>query len=69
MVFRERSISYYTRKFSPPTGGFFLAPAEGGRAFSGPKVIFGGRRNGRTDERITVLRELDCFRDIAITFR
>ena len=20
---------YFTRKFSPPTGGFFLAPAEG----------------------------------------
>ena len=39
---------------SPPTGGFFLAPAEG-KGPSGLKVIFAGL----TDQRTTGLRELD----------
>ena len=39
-----------TRKFRPPTGGFFLAPAEG-KGPSGPKVILpAGRTDEQTDE-------------------
>ena len=42
---------FLTRKFSPPTGGFFLAPAESWGP-SGPKVTLpDGRTDGRTDER------------------
>ena len=41
----------YTRKFSPLTGGFFLAPAEG-KGPSGPKITLpDGRTDGRTDNR------------------
>ena len=32
-------VLFSTRKFSPPTGGFFLAPAEG-QGPSGPKGYF-----------------------------
>ena len=44
-----------TRKFSPPIGGFFLAPAEG-QGHLGPKIMLS---DGRTDRRTTGLRELD----------
>ena len=55
-------LYYYsiTRKFSPPTGGFFLAPAEG-LGPSGPKVIL---PDGLTDglmDGLTGLRELDLI--------
>ena len=41
-----------TRKFSPSTGGFFSAPADGCNLRldeKGPSGDFGGRRNRRTD--------------------
>ena len=58
------------RKFSPPMGGYFLAPAEGcslRRHQKGPlgqKVIFAdgqmdGQMDGQTDGRKMGLRELD----------
>ena len=47
-----------TRKFSPPTGGFFLAPVEGCRALWAHKGILA---DGRTDGRTTGLRELDML--------
>ena len=45
-----------TRKFSPPMGGFFLAPAEGKNP-SGPKVTLPDRQtDGRTDKRFKGVR-------------
>ena len=41
-----------TRKFSPLTGGFFLAPAEGLRALRAQKVnLADGQKDGRTEGR------------------
>ena len=58
-----------TYKFSPPTGGFFLVPAEGWRALRAQRWFWrtngqmDGRTDGRTDRqtdgRTTGLRELD----------
>ena len=46
-----------TNKFSPPTGGFFLAPAEAWRALRAQRWIW--RTDGQTDGRTTGLWELD----------
>ena len=43
-------VLYITRKFSPPTAGFFLAPAEGWRALRAQRWFW--RTNGRTDGRM-----------------
>ena len=43
-----------TRKFSPPTGGFFLAPAEGWRALRAQRWF--SRTKGQTDNGFKVVR-------------
>ena len=48
-----QALFFFTRKVSPPTGGFFLAP--GGQGPFGTQVNFAGL----TDKRTTGLRELD----------
>ena len=51
---------FLTKKFSPPTGGFFLAPAEG-KGHSGPEVILAdGRMDGRTDNGLKGVRFVKC---------
>ena len=64
--FFTKNIIQMTRKFCPPTGCFFLAPAEGDFAGRTNRQTNGrmngqtnGRADGRTDGRTTGLRELD----------
>ena len=60
---KVRQDYWDTRQFSPPTGGFFLAPAEGCSLWLhqkgplDPKVIL-------PDGRTTGLRELDGDHDV-----
>ena len=39
MIYTKGKYYYFTKKFSTPTGGFFLAPAEVWRAQKAQKVI------------------------------
>ena len=59
------NIYIYTRKFSPPTGGFFLAPAENLRALRAQKVnladgwtdrLTDGQKDRRTDNEFKRVR-------------
>ena len=45
---------FWTRKFSPPTGGFFLVPAEGSKALRAQRWFC--RTDGRTDNRFKGFR-------------
>ena len=58
----EASCYFKARKFSPPTGGFFLASVEGWRTLRAQKLnLADGRTDRRTEGRTTGLRELDMM--------
>ena len=58
-----------TWKFSPPTGGFFLAPMEAWRALWALRwlvILADGQTDGRTHGRTTGSRELDIISILSV---